>query len=102
MKYRKRPPTVEAFQLTHDDMFSSSGWPEWAIKCWKSAAGGPMNYISPSEFMKDRYFTVNTLAGPCPAYEGDYILLGHYPDGVEFLSVSGKDQFESEWEVEAK
>ena len=71
MKYRKKPVVIEARQLNGDSLFDIMRWinenngrvSDW---CWDS----------PSVYMPERNFTIETLEGDMRAEDGDWIIKG--------------------------
>lgn len=48
-KYRKRPITVEAFQMTKERRKSNADWPLWLMKAWNKDQY-EVGSVFPSEF----------------------------------------------------
>lgn len=71
-KFRKKPVTIEAKQLTKDTLFPLMRWVdeeggktgEW---CWDN---------DDDSFITERYFIIETLEGNHKAQEGDWIIKG--------------------------
>jgi len=36
MKFRKKPVVIEAFQMTKEQRWDNSDWPQWAHEAWNS------------------------------------------------------------------
>ncbi len=71
-KFRKKPVTIEAKQLTKDTLFP--------LMCWVDEEGGKIGEWcwdnDDDSFITERYFIIETLEGNHKAQEGDWIIKG--------------------------
>lgn len=78
MKYRTKPTTIEAFQMTEARRSDNSEWPEWLHRAWnldndEPGAVFPRDY--PMSDGKDP-LCIFTLEGIHNVSWGDYIIQG--------------------------
>ena len=78
MKYRKKPVTIEAFQMTRERRTSYADWPEWLHRAWNCDPGSP-GAVKPEDFPEsdgtDR-LTITTLVGELTLQWDDWIICG--------------------------
>jgi len=69
LKYRKKPVTIEAFQLTADRWEDNRDWPSWLHEAWNSGVFFP-------DKLPIRIPTIKTLEGNHIVTLGDFIIQG--------------------------
>lgn len=72
MKYRKKPVVVEAFQMTKQQRWDNSDWPEWLHQAWNREPGKNALWC---ENGSEQLFC-GTLEGVHEITLGDYIIQG--------------------------
>lgn len=75
MKYRKRPVTVEAFQMTEERRQDNSEWPVWLHSAWNAEPGEGALFIDADDPDRQR-LVLGTLAGLHRVTWGDWIIQG--------------------------
>ena len=76
MHYRKKPVTVEAFQMTTERMISNEHWPLWLHEAWQKEQGESGALFIDTEALPDRNYYINTLEGKHFVTPFDYIIKG--------------------------
>ena len=74
-QFRKRPITIEAFQMTEERRRSNEDWPEWLHQAWNMDGGEGALLIDADD--PDRHLlTLGTLEGVHRVTWGDWIIRG--------------------------
>ena len=70
--FRKKPVTVEAFQMTHEQMRSNVGWPKWLYEAFG------LDPSKPGSFFMDMKgdLVIHTLEGTHRVSVNDWIIKG--------------------------
>jgi hypothetical protein len=76
--YRKRPVTVQAFQMTKARRASDLEWPNWLNRAWQGSVGKPgtLQRTEPGRATADDELEIVTLEGVHRVSWGDYIIQG--------------------------
>jgi len=69
--YRKKPVTIEAFQMTEERRNSNADWPEWLNEAWNK----PFEEVG-SLFLLGGAMIISTLEGNVVASPNDWIIKG--------------------------
>ncbi len=70
-KYRNKPIVVEAFQMTKENRWASSSWPDWLKVAWSKKAGSEGSlYVSSERLL------VGTLENILRVDWNDWIIQG--------------------------
>ena len=74
-KYRKKPVTIEAFQMTEARRWDNSEWPEWMNKAWNMEPGEGALFIDADDPKRKR-LVIGTLEGVYRISWDDWIIQG--------------------------
>jgi hypothetical protein len=77
-RFRKKPVTIEAFQMTRARRADNSEWPQWLHEAWQKSfheAGAVSCTEYPNSDGTDR-LVIQTLEGPMTVGWDDYIIRG--------------------------
>lgn len=75
MKYRKKPATVEAFQITRETRWDNSDWPAWLHEAWDRQRNVDGSF-QPTRLGGGEATEIITLEGIHSVSWGDYIIRG--------------------------
>ena len=73
--FRKKPVTVEAFQMTKARRWDNSEWPTWLNQAWNKEPGEGSLWIDPNDEERQR-LVIGTLDGVCRIDWDDWIIQG--------------------------
>lgn len=72
MKYRYRPPEVEAFQMTKENRWNTRAWPAWLSNARRSTGVGTI-FINPDDPNKET-LCLRTDTGVEKICTGDWVI----------------------------
>ena len=75
MKFKKKPVTIEAFQMTRERRFNNRDWPEWLNEAWNKAEGTTGAVWHDPKPPKEALM-VGTLEGTARLELGNWIIRG--------------------------
>lgn len=73
-RYRKKPVVIEAFQMTEEQRWDNSEWPEWLHLAWNKHPGDAGAFYS--DVATGEYIFICTLEGDHKVSYGDWIIQG--------------------------
>ena len=73
--FRKKPITVEAFQMTRERRVDNSDWPSWLNDAWNKNGGEGVLFIDSDDPQRER-LVLGTLEGVHRVQWGDWIIRG--------------------------
>ena len=71
--YRKKPITVEAFQMTEEHQHDQSEWPAWLREAWQERPGDRALWLNPDP---PNNLCIGTLVSALPVDPDDWIIQG--------------------------
>ena len=75
-QYRKKPITIEAFQMTPDRRVNNIDWPDWLHRAWQEPRGKPGALYPTEQGTGDRTVSIGTPEGALLVSWGDWIIQG--------------------------
>jgi hypothetical protein len=76
MKFRKKPVTIEAFQMTKERRVNNYEWPLWLHEAWNEERGVAGSVYPTTEGTGDGTVSIATLEGEHLVSFGDWIIRG--------------------------
>lgn len=74
--YRKKPVTIEAFQMTKERRASNVDWPEWMHRAWQLERETPGSLYPTEKGTKNGTLSIGTIEGQHLVSWGDWIVRG--------------------------
>lgn len=99
-RFKKKPVTIEAFQMTRERRFSNEVWPAWLYDAWQRDRDEP-NALYPTELHTVRgTLSISTLEGQHLVSWNDWIVRGVsgelYPVKPDIFAMTYEEVFDDD------